>query len=392
MTRSPSNGITWPDTLDHAVFFASYWQQTPLVIPEALTPASDWPEAKDVLDVAAEPDADSRLVIRDNDTFRVTEGPLQGLESMIRDSEVAWTVLVQAMEVWFPTLHSLFDVFSFLPRWRFDDLMISVSGHGGGVGAHVDQYDVFLLQIAGDRRWSWGGPVGAPVEGSPLRQVAGFSPIETRDFGPGDILYLPPGVVHDGVALNEGAMTLSIGFRSPGVTDLVAALADVVDERWLGDTESEPRYRDNGRQAASNPYELDDHDLGGMIALFQNALKDRDLLTRAIGGQVTLPRLGPDSLEFEVTREAIERCLTQGGWLERWSGSRLAYARADQSEAILFFDGVSAPVTLAFAQDIVERERIDHKTWSCWQGDGRDRTCLLAMIERGTFGLVIDSD
>ena len=114
MTRSPSNGITWPDTLDHAVFFASYWQQTPLVLPDAFTPGSDWPEAKDVLDIAAEPDADSRLVTRDNDTFRVTEGPLEGLEPMIRDSEGAWTVLVQAMEVWFPTLHAPFDVVSLL--------------------------------------------------------------------------------------------------------------------------------------------------------------------------------------------------------------------------------------------------------------------------------------
>src|SRR5690606_24082984 len=52
-----------------------------------------------------------------------------------------------------PDVAALLEHFRFLPRWRIDDIMISFAATGGSVGAHVDHYDVFLLQAHGHRRW-----------------------------------------------------------------------------------------------------------------------------------------------------------------------------------------------------------------------------------------------
>jgi hypothetical protein len=69
-----------------------------------------------------------------------------------------WTLLVQAVDHHVPALAGLLAAFRFIPNWRIDDVMVSYAVDGGGVGPHFDQYDVFLVQGLGRRRWQVGGP------------------------------------------------------------------------------------------------------------------------------------------------------------------------------------------------------------------------------------------
>src|SRR5205814_7476806 len=133
-----------------------------------------------------------------------------------------WTVLVQGVDRHRPAVADLLEAFDFLPRWRVDDVMVSLAGPQGSVGPHVDGYDVFLLQGRGRRRWRIARRFDE--EERPrldLRVLRRFRAEAEWVLGPGDMLYLPPGVAHHGVALGE-CMTFSIGFRAPAPADLLA--------------------------------------------------------------------------------------------------------------------------------------------------------------------------
>ena len=138
--------------------------------------------------------------------------------------------MVQAVDLWVPAVAELLQRFDFLPRWRLDDVMVSFATPGGGVGPHVDQYDVFLLQVEGERDWSVAATTakaGAPTEdgslqpGSSLRVLQNFEPVQRWSLAPGDMLYLPPGVPHWGVAKTD-CLTFSIGFRSPSASEMLS--------------------------------------------------------------------------------------------------------------------------------------------------------------------------
>ena len=141
--------------------------------------------------------------------------------------EQDWTLLVQAVDLWVPQVQQLQDRFEFLPRWRMDDVMVSFACPGGSVGPHFDQYDVFLLQVEGTRRWQIGGHCdgNTPLKADcPMRVLECFSSRQEWLLEPGDMLYLPPGIAHWGVAESE-CLTYSIGFRSPSIADLLGDLA-----------------------------------------------------------------------------------------------------------------------------------------------------------------------
>ncbi len=375
----------FPGGLDAAAFLAGHWQHRALFCPKALDGAAWAIDAEDLLSIAMEDAVSARLVTRDGDDFTLEHGPFaeDRLDAL---PETAWTVLVQAMEVWEPRYHGLVGLFGFLPRWRIDDVMISIAARDGGVGPHVDQYDVFLVQVAGRRRWSFGGPVSPLVEGAPLRLLSRFAPEERVVAEPGDVLYLPPGVPHDGVALDDGCTTISVGFRAPGLVDLADRLAEAAASRWQEEVEAEPRFADPGRAPASDPWEVGDDDIARARAILQGALDDPALVARLLGEQVTMPRLPPPPPEETTDPEDLARRLAAGVRLERWSGSRLAHHAAGGEEAMLFADGEALPCSASLAAWLARRDSVA-------EGDlaGRadvDEACdlLAELVNRGCFG------
>ncbi|MCL7743484.1 cupin domain-containing protein [Guyparkeria hydrothermalis] len=247
-------------TIDHVLgelsvetFLRDYWQKKPVLIRGAI-PGFESPLAPEELaGLACEADAPSRLILEHGEErdWQLKMGPFS--EDDFRAlPEDGYSLLVTDCEKLIPELMEIVERFRFVPDWRIDDLMISYAPPGGSVGAHIDDYDVFLLQAHGRRRWQIENP---PVhtayrEGLDVRILTDFTPTDEWVLEPGDMLYLPPGIPHHGVALDD-CMTYSVGFRAPTQADLVGGVCD-----RLATVATEDRYRDPDLTPAENPGEL----------------------------------------------------------------------------------------------------------------------------------------
>ncbi|MDR8924730.1 50S ribosomal protein L16 3-hydroxylase [Burkholderia multivorans] len=233
-----------------------YWQKKPLLIRQAM-PGVEPPVTRDALfDLAADYDAESRLITHFRNKWQLAHGPFEpgSLPAVTRD---AWTLLVQGLDLHVDAARALLDRFRFIPDARLDDLMISYATNGGGVGPHFDSYDVFLLQVEGRRRWRIGAQQDLSLQpGVPLKILANFEPTDEWVLEPGDMLYLPPHIAHDGVAEGE-CMTCSIGFRAPSAGELGAQFLYYLAERGgLRDSGADDLYRDPKQPAVAAPAEL----------------------------------------------------------------------------------------------------------------------------------------
>ena len=222
------------------VFMRDYWQKKPLLIRgaipafalakksgQALTSPIDFAQ---LCTLAQSDQVESRLVKAH--PWSLEKGPLKQIPAL---HEKEWTLLVQGMNLHHEAAQTVLSWFRFIPDARLDDLMISVAGPGGGVGPHVDSYDVFLLQMSGRRRWKISAQKNLDFcAGLPLKILKDFKASSDWILEPGDMLYLPPHIAHDGIALDPGCQTWSIGFRSPSYAELISEIlwrtADVLAE------------------------------------------------------------------------------------------------------------------------------------------------------------------
>jgi 50S ribosomal protein L16 3-hydroxylase len=219
-----------------------------------------------------------------------------------------WTLLVQGANLHDERVHALLNRFRFIPDARLDDLMISYAADGGGVGAHFDSYDVFLLQVHGKRRWRFGAQRDLSLKpGLPLKVLQHFEPQEEWLLEPGDMLYLPPHIAHDGVAEGE-CMTCSIGFRAPSASELSGQFLYHLAER-TGDRGEEhagkpsPRYKDPSQPAVGNPAELPPllvERVGSILAQIKWTEKD---VASFLGTYLSEPK---SNVVFDPPRRALD--------------------------------------------------------------------------------------
>lgn len=254
-------------------FLRDYWQKRPLLIRQALPGFRSPISADELAGLACEDYTLSRLIVHhaDSDHWQVEHGPFA--EDRFADlPEEDWTLLVQDVDKWDHEVAALLDRFRFLPDWRIDDVMISFAAPDGSVGAHVDQYDVFLLQASGHRYWMIDDRPDAPTQfrdDAELKLLREFEPTEEWLLEPGDLLYLPPGVPHHGIAVGETpCMTWSIGLRAPSVAELATDWVEHLAER-LPDSQ---RYADPDLKPARHPGEIDAAALARVRALLSQAL------------------------------------------------------------------------------------------------------------------------
>lgn len=245
MKPSPLGG------LDAGTFLRRHWQKKPLLIRGAFPRFRDPLSPAQVLALAARDDANARLVRRRASRWSLEHGPLEPA-TLARLPRRDWTVLVQDTHHFSDRAAQLLARFDFIPHARVDDLMVSYAVPGGTVGPHVDSYDVFLLQGHGRRRWQVSTQKDHRfVPGLPLKILQRFVPESEWVLEPGDMLYLPPGVAHYGVADSE-CLTWSIGFRAPADRELARAFLDFLDERL----DPPGQYGDPGLRAARHPGEI----------------------------------------------------------------------------------------------------------------------------------------
>ena len=287
--------------VDVANFLQRYWQKRPKLMRQALRDFVCPISANDLAGLACVEGSIARIVQGTGKRFSVASGPFsEATFSSLGTSN--WTLLVQEVDQWDRNVRELLKHFDFLPRWRIEDVMVSYAVRGGSVGAHVDQYDVFLLQGRGQRRWQIDDRLSAKsaerqkfLPKAKLKLLADFTPNHDWVLSPGDMLYLPPGVPHHGVALDDDCMTFSIGLRAPSATELIENFART-QAQLLPDS---LRYSDpmlNSHQAQSvnldatslaqvratlqRAFELDDSKLGAWFANFMSAYRSPTLATR----------------------------------------------------------------------------------------------------------------
>ena len=237
--------------LSPQVFMRRHWQKRPLLIRQAVPDAAPLVSRAELFAMAARDDVESRLVVQRPKGWTLRQGPLPR-RALPRVDERGWTLLVQGLDTHLDSARELLSRFRFVPDARLDDLMVSWASDGGGVGPHLDSYDVFLLQVQGNRRWRIAPPGEHRLQtGVPLKIIEGFKPEQEWLLEPGDMLYLPPGWAHDGVAEGE-CMTASIGFRAAGRAEMrTEVLQRMLDASDAPDVD--PLYRDPKQPATDEP-------------------------------------------------------------------------------------------------------------------------------------------
>jgi len=272
-------------------FMKRYWQKKPLLVRQAIPQFQALLNRSDLLALAADDDVATRLVVQcpgQTPAWQLKHGPFQR-KALPPFKQSGWTILLQGVDLHDESVHQLMNQFRFVPDARLDDVMISYATDGGGVGPHIDSYDVFLLQAHGRRRWRIGRQK-APVlqEGVPLRILTNFVPEEEFVVEPGDLLYLPPGYAHDGIAQGE-CMTYSIGFRIPKKAELARELLQRVAEQ-AEDELGEVLYRDADQPAVAQPAEIPVAMQVFAQKAVQAALEDPLALGRSLGEYMTEPK------------------------------------------------------------------------------------------------------
>jgi 50S ribosomal protein L16 3-hydroxylase len=341
-------------------FMRRHWQRRPLLVRAALGPAEgtrDHPglehAAAAAIDLrllrrlASNDDVDSRLVTAPghrprpgapaSDRWTLRRGPLARLPPLSADR---WTLLVQGVDLHLDNGRRLLDRFRFAADARLDDLMVSFATDGGGVGPHADSYDVFLLQLSGRRRWSIAPPIApatarraarprpSPITAGaedPLHHLALFEPTASWLLEPGDMLYLPPGWGHDGVAAGP-CLTASIGFRSPTPAQWLEAIQAALDDDRGGAARRTRPFRDLGAAASDRPAAIPDSLAGALIQWQRRWRPQADVIERALGRMLTEPkptvwfeadpsrRLARDGVDGIVV-DRRTRLLYRGPWI-----------------------------------------------------------------------------
>jgi 50S ribosomal protein L16 3-hydroxylase len=349
---------------DPGIFLRDYWQQKPLLIRN---PWMSWrnPLAPDELaGLACESEVESRLVTRGGDGWGVEHGPIAE-ERFGQLGQKNWTLLVQAVDHHVPEVAALIEPFRVIPNWRIDDVMVSYAADRGGVGPHFDQYDVFLVQGLGKRRWQVGAPCDQAAKLLPhdeLRLLEQFEAIDEWVLEPGDILYLPPRVAHDGVAVGGDCMTYSIGFRAPSRRELIALWSD----HALADLPDDDRYADPGLPVQENPGEISAKAIARLHEMAIERLCDRDAFAHWFGLHSSARRYADVDWQPDEPIEIDDLCAALAGGVElcRNPASRFSFIRQRPDLVLLFVDGACfecVGAAIAFAERLcaMDSVRID---------------------------------
>lgn len=356
-----------------ARFLRDYWQRRPLLVRGALAPWREPLTPEDLAGLACEELALARLVCHDRqrDAWTVEHGPFaeDRFPTLPRRD---WTLLVQDVDKWDADVAALLDGFAFLPRWRLDDVMVSFAAPGGSVGPHVDQYDVFLIQGRGRRRWRIDvspDPPRAFRPGQELKLLQRFQPSHDWVLEPGDMLYLPPGVPHHGEAV-DACMTFSVGLRAPSLAEMLADLAEHLER-----DEDGPRYADPGLRPALDPGLVDRAALARVRAQLQRAVAlDDDELATWFGAMITRYRssglASPPPRRIGLAR--LHRELEAGACILPHPFARIAWTRT-RSGALLFADGSASPAEVATAQRLCSGVPLDRAGFLALDPAGQER-------------------
>ena len=310
-------------------FLAEYWQKKPLLVRNALPEIADILEPSDIMELALDENVNARLIKqkdKDPNQWSVKSSPL--IKADFQKMPKLWSVLIQAVDHYSFDLAALWKKFPFIPQWRRDDIMVSYAPQGGSVGKHFDFYDVFLVQGYGHRRWQLGQMCNADTEfvaGQPLRLLPEMDIHFDEVLAPGDLLYVPPGLAHYGVA-EDDCLTYSFGFRMPNVSDMM----DRVSDKFSENSALKNPLLDIIRDQQSAIGQVTENELEYLKTKLFEHLQNSNILEDAIMSLMSEPKYLDNIPEAEeIGTGDLEAVLEQGYQLLMEPASRLLYTEQD---------------------------------------------------------------
>ncbi|MGE6792821.1 50S ribosomal protein L16 3-hydroxylase [Pseudomonas guineae] len=366
-------------------FMRDYWQKKPLLVRQAI-PGFESPISPDELaGLALEEEIESRLVIEHGERpWELRRGPFAE-DAFAELPERDWTLLVQAVDQFVPEVAELLEEFKFLPKWRIDDVMVSFAAPGGGVGPHFDNYDVFLLQGFGTRRWQVGQVCDSDspmLQHADLKILAEFVKTEEWVLEPGDMLYLPPLLAHCGTA-EDDCMTYSVGFRAPSAAEVLTHFTDFLGQ-FLPDEE---RYSDADAQPTSDPTQIQRDALDRLKALLTEHMSDERLLMTWFGQFMTEPRYPELIAGIEIDEEAFLASLEDGAVMIRNPSARMAWSEVGD-DLVLFASGQSRLFS-ASLRDLLKlvcaADALHIDNLGPWLANDEGRNLLVELVKQGSL-------
>jgi len=342
------------DSLGTGVFLRDYWQRRPVLLRQALPAFTDPISPEELAGLACETDVESRLVFSRSKTWRLKDGPFKTRDFTSLPKR-NWTLLVQAVDQWVPAVRQLLETVSFLPSWRVDDVMISYAAPNGGVGPHFDYYDVFLVQGQGSRVWKTGQRATTAdtlrTDGG-LKLLKRFQTEHEWRLERGDVLYVPPGIAHWGVSV-DNSLCYSIGFRAPSLADAVRGYADELARTLSPDQ----RVVDPKRRLPLRSGEIDAADLKQLKHQLRLVLHDDGALARWFGRHVT------ETVHADIIQSGHSR-VSANAMVQLHPSSRLAWIQ-QQRQVFVFIDGEQhvLPGSAAVLESLQALSRGEAVTW-----------------------------
>ncbi|MDH3354649.1 MAG: cupin domain-containing protein [Chromatiales bacterium] len=334
-------------------FLSEYWQQKPLVVRGALPDFKCPITPEEIGGLSLEDDVESRL-LQEQPEWQLRNGPFKE-DDLTSLPDTHWTLLIQEINKQVPEFALLQERFNFLPNWRLDDVMVSFSPEHGTVGPHADNYDVFIIQGPGRRLWQISHQESGEehlIPNMPLRVLKDFKPEQEWVLEEGDMLYMPPGVVHNGVSL-EDCINISVGFRAPSKVDLISRhFAEILAE--MADDNEESFYSDPGRLLQANPGEISAGDLNAIRSILREIPKKSDdelnhwfgRYTTAVPPGHYLPEPNKE-IDASELRSKIERT----GSLWRSEYARFSYIESEGNIA-LFVAGEAFSINHTMIEEV----------------------------------------
>ncbi|MQW91590.1 cupin [Acinetobacter wanghuae] len=332
-------------------FLAEYWQKKPLLVRNAIPEIANILEPNDVLELALDENVTARLIKqkdRDPNQWSVKSSPL--LKADFQKMPKLWTLLVQAIDHYSFDLAAMWKKFPFIPQWRRDDIMVSYAPQGGSVGKHFDFYDVFLVQGYGHRRWQLGQMCDAEtdfVAGQPLKLLPEMDVNFDEVLAPGDLLYVPPGLSHYGVA-EDDCLTYSFGFRMPNVSDMM----DRVGDKFSDNEALRNPLTDIIRDQVSKVGEVTGNELEYLKTKIMEQLHNSNVLEDAIMSLMSEPKYPENIPEAEeIGTGDLMEAIDQGYRIMLEPASRLLYTEEDD-EIMFWANGEGICISEQFTQSL----------------------------------------
>jgi len=378
--------ITFPDNLTKQEFLNSFWQQKPLLLQQVMEKPQQLISKEKLFNMSHSDDVESRLLLENgpDEPWQVFHGPQDSQQLDSLEGLTHWTLLVQSVNLWHKGCIELLKDFDFIPSWRLDDIMISYATESGTVGPHIDHYDVFLIQLSGTRRWII-GEMGAETQkvdpDSASQHIKPYPATIDAVLTPGDMLYLPPDTAHHGISIEPG-MTLSVGFRSPALSEMMMIFAEQLMIHKTEGYYTDPQLNNN-----TSSCQISSASMAKAVHWFSDLEQFDELKRKAFGILQTQPK---QELIYGVIDIPVIDAIRAGYKIKRDPAARMAWYQSNKDTIWLFINGecYERPTNEKHWIELLGKiEKLSMKKISHYISDKKFTNLLEIFVESGMFGI-----